>query len=146
MRWVYKIGYYFAKGYWYFFRPKAFGVKGVLQYKDEVLLIQNSYGPAGWTFPGGGVEKHEGLKRAVVREVFEEVGVRVRNVHYIGHYFTTREYKKDFVHCFISEVENKQFVIDNSEVVKAQWFKLNALPDMTPSGALAVKVLRSFYK
>jgi ADP-ribose pyrophosphatase YjhB (NUDIX family) len=144
MKFIYKYGYFVCKVYWYFVRPKSFGVKGVLQYKQEVLLIRNSYGPAGWSFPGGGVKKHESLKRAVTREVLEEVGVEIHNPHYIGHYFTAREYKKDLVHCFIAHVKNKSYAIDNSEVAEAQWFPLNDLPHMTSSGALAVKVLNSY--
>lgn len=143
-QWIYKIGYHICRVYWYIVRPKAFGVKGVLQYKQEVLLIRNSYGPKGWTFPGGGIKPGESLQKAVVREVKEEVGVEIHEPHYIGHYFTVREYKKDLVHCFISHVKSKQCVIDNSEVAEAQWFVIDDLPHMTPSGALAVKVLKSY--
>lgn len=141
--WVYKVGYELCKVYWFFVRPKTFGVKAVLQYKKEVLLIRNSYGPAGWTFPGGGIKPRESLKKAVVREVAEEVGVDIRHPHYIGHYFTAREYKKDLVHCFIVHAESKQFTIDNLEVEEARWFPVADLPHMTPSGALTVKVLKS---
>lgn len=144
IQWVYKIGYHVCKLYWYVVRPKAFGVKGVLQYKQEVLLIRNSYGPAGWTFPGGGIKPHESLKKAVIREVKEEVGVEIHDPHYIGHYFTMREYKRDLVHCFIVHVKSRHFEIDNSEVAEAQWFPLDELPHMTPSGALAVKVFKTY--
>lgn len=143
---VYKFGYYVCRVYWFCVRPKAFGVKGILHYKKEVLLIRNSYGPVGWTFPGGGIKPRESLKKAVVREVKEEVGIEIHEPVYIGHYFTTDEYKKDLVHCFLSAVTSKDFTIDNSEVVEARWFPLTALPNLTPSGALAVKVLAAYKK
>ncbi|WP_338675007.1 NUDIX domain-containing protein [Streptomyces sp. SCSIO 30461] len=51
---------------------------GVLlfDHKDRVLLVDPTYKPA-WEFPGGVVEPGESPTRAGVREVAEEIGVRL---------------------------------------------------------------------
>jgi len=56
------------------------GVGAVVFRGDEVLLIQRGKPPleGWWTLPGGLVEAGERLESAVVREVFEETGLRVR--------------------------------------------------------------------
>lgn len=53
---------------------------GVLLFDDEgrVLLVDPTYKP-GWEFPGGVVEPGEPPARAGVREVAEELGVRLRD-------------------------------------------------------------------
>ncbi|MFI6643957.1 NUDIX domain-containing protein [Streptomyces sp. NPDC050504] len=54
---------------------------GVLLFdeQDRVLLVDPTYKP-GWEFPGGVVEKGEAPARAGVREVAEEIGVRLEKV------------------------------------------------------------------
>ena len=54
----------------------------VLRDDGAVLLVQRGRPPAvgTWTFPGGKLEEGETLEQAVVREVFEETGLRVETV------------------------------------------------------------------
>ncbi|WP_030803718.1 NUDIX hydrolase [Streptomyces sp. NRRL F-2799] len=54
---------------------------GVLLFdaEDRVLLVDPTYKP-GWEFPGGVVERGEAPARAGMREVAEEVGIRLREV------------------------------------------------------------------
>ncbi|WP_026917168.1 NAD(+) diphosphatase [Gordonia shandongensis] len=52
---------------------------------DRVLLGRQSVWPAGWySTLAGFVEPGESLEQCVVREVFEESGVRVRSPRYLG--------------------------------------------------------------
>lgn len=56
------------------------GVGGVVVHDGRVLLIRRGKEPmrGRWVVPGGTVELGESLSDAVVREVLEETGVRVR--------------------------------------------------------------------
>lgn len=44
---------------------------------DEILVVKNWFGPGTWSLPGGGVHRNEDPKTGAVREVLEEVGVRL---------------------------------------------------------------------
>ncbi len=131
MRWIYFFGYRLLLVYWFLFRPRVFGVKCIVQNGDQVLLIRNSYGPAGWTFPGGGVSNGEAPANAAIRETQEEVGIVVQDVRFRGEYLFTKEYKKDYVSVFSAIVDSKDFVIDNKEVVEAKWFAMAEMPTLT---------------
>ena len=49
---------------------------------DSVLMLKrssnSSFEPGAYSLPGGRVEKNESFKRALIREVYEELGIIVR--------------------------------------------------------------------
>ncbi len=59
-------------------RPMV-GVGGLVFRDEDVLLVRRGHAPAQgqWSIPGGLVEVGELLSQAVVREIFEETGLRV---------------------------------------------------------------------
>jgi 8-oxo-dGTP diphosphatase len=65
-------------------RPIA-GVAAVVVCGDEILLIRRGREPmlGAWSLPGGALELGETTAEGVVREVFEETGVRARPVDVI---------------------------------------------------------------
>lgn len=125
------MGYPIARIYWFITRPKSYGVKCVIYYRNEVLMIRQSYGGNRWAFPGGSIKKGETPEQAVKREVKEEVGINLENVVHLGEFKTTIEYKLDTVYCFSGIVNNRVFVVDNNEVVEANWFPMDNLPPLS---------------
>jgi 8-oxo-dGTP pyrophosphatase MutT (NUDIX family) len=66
--------------------PTALGVTGlVLDGAGRVLLVRHSY-MAGWSLPGGGVDRGEPPDVAVLRELKEEVGLDGGAAELIGLY------------------------------------------------------------
>jgi len=128
-KYLYKIGYPIARTYWFFVRPKTRGVKCIVQHGDQILLIRNPYTrPGEWTLPGGGVQKNETQEQAVIREVEEEVGLKVSDLKFLDELITTHQYKQDTVYCFSAEVANTDFVLNHNEIEEARWFPRKDLP------------------
>lgn len=128
--------------YWFLFRPKTTGIKCIVRYENEVLMIKNTYGRWPWTFPGGTVNKDEGLANAAEREVVEEVGVEIKNLRQIGQFESTKEYKLDLINVFVADAENKEIKIDTNEISDAQWFSLSNLPEITSYAQKMISMLK----
>jgi ADP-ribose pyrophosphatase YjhB (NUDIX family) len=126
--------------YRFVFRPRTFGVKCVIEHDGRWLLIRNTYGHGYWTLPGGGMHRRESPTEAAVREVAEEVGVRLARVEPIGSYFSRRHYSRDTVYCFRATVDSPAHEIDRKEILDAAWFARDSIPESR--GAAVDEVLR----
>lgn len=53
---------------------------------DQFLMSARTSGPyAGyWEFPGGKIEANESSAAACVRELYEEIGIEVHDLHHLG--------------------------------------------------------------
>jgi 8-oxo-dGTP pyrophosphatase MutT (NUDIX family) len=87
--------YPLLKLYWFFVRPKTFGVQCVIQQGDAILLVRNTYGRKQWTFPGGSIARGESAEAAIRREVREEVSLPLQQLQHLGAFDATIDYKKD---------------------------------------------------
>lgn len=105
----------------------------VLNSEHHVLLVQHTYDPH-WYIPGGGVKKGESVKTAMLRELYEEVGVTViGEPQLLGIY-----------HHYILGVNDYPvvYLINNFSLTKARsleikqiaWFAYDHLPDSTSPG------------
>ncbi|MBO1005888.1 RNA deprotection pyrophosphohydrolase [Pseudogracilibacillus auburnensis] len=59
----------------------------ICKYKKQWLLTK--HGSRGLEFPGGKVEEGETAQEAAIREVMEETGGVVKDLHYIAQYFVS---------------------------------------------------------
>ena len=88
---------------------------------------------AGFTEPG------ETLENCVQREVYEESGIKVKNIQYI----TSQPWP--FPHSlmmgYIAEHESGEINIDPKELHSAAWYETDNLPALPNSGTLARKLI-----
>lgn len=63
------------------------GVAVVIR-RGKMLLVKDK-GVNKYSLPGGGVKKHERSAEAAVRELYEETGLRVKKVAWIGSFKST---------------------------------------------------------
>lgn len=107
---------------------------------DEALLAR------GRTFPmpmysciAGFVEPGENLEHAVRREVMEEVGVELGPIRYVGS--QPWPFPHSLMIGFRAEWAARDIVIDDHEIVDAQWFHRDALPMVPPGISIARKLI-----
>jgi mutator protein MutT len=124
--------------YWFLVRPKTFGVQCVIQHRDAILLVRNTYGRKQWTFPGGSIARGETAEDAIRREVREEVGLRVQHLQRLGTFAATIDYKRDHVAGFAGVSPDRQVTIDTAEILEARWFQPQDLPPLAPAAACIV--------
>lgn len=117
--------------YWFITRPKTTGVKVIIfNQEHKILMVRLTYYPNTWTFVGGGVNKNEQPKDAILRECEEEVGIKLYNLEYIKTLDFNHEYKKDTLFIYKTKINDSNFEIDKREVAEARWFDLSDLPNM----------------
>lgn len=83
----------------------------------------------------GFVESAESLEQAVHREVMEEVGVKIKNLEY----FKSQPWP--FPHSlmmgYIAEYDGGEIKVDGREILDAQWFDIDKLPNVPPKLSIA---------
>ena len=63
---------------------------------NEILLVKRRDVPV-WVVPGGGIEKNETPEEAVVREIFEESGYRIKVRKEIARYIYRKSKKINYL-------------------------------------------------
>lgn len=90
---------------------------------DNILIlhkVNNSY--TGVTFPGGHIEEGEPLTEAVVREVYEETGLTIKNPVMCGIYdWIQNDGARYFV--FLYKAEDFSGELHSSDEGKVEWIK-----------------------
>ena len=76
----------------------------------------------------GFVEPGESLEQALKREVFEEVGIKVKNIKYFNS--QPWPFPASLMLGFFAEAINDQMTIDYDEIEDAQWFSINELKSL----------------
>lgn len=87
----------------------------------------------------GFVEPGESLEQAVVREVREEVGVEIGDVTYRGS--QPWPFPHSLMIGFRATWTGGDIVCDPTEIVDAQWYRKDALPNVPPRISIARKLI-----
>lgn len=87
----------------------------------------------------GFVESGEDLEQAVHREVFEEVGVKVKNLQYFGS--QPWPFPHSLMIGFIAEYDSGDIKCQENEIDDAQWFDAECLPNIPPRLSIAGKLI-----
>jgi len=143
---IYRLIHPVRKFYWFVAKPTTRGVKVLLEYNHQYLMIQNTYGKPYWTFPGGGVRRSETPAEAAIREVKEEVGITIASPQLLGTYDSRFEHKRDTVYCFYTPLLHPNFVIDQDEISTAQWWPTTQLPSFQSPAVEKVIHLKALTK
>jgi NAD+ diphosphatase len=104
--------------------------------KHEVLLARGrSFGAPMYSTLAGFVEPGESLEQCVAREVREEVGVEVADITYRAS--QAWPFPHSLMIGFTARWASGEIAIDESEIVDAQWYSVDELPNIPPPFAIS---------
>lgn len=95
----------------------------------RVLLVVNALGDQRWSLPGGGVERGETDKQAILREIHEELhlNLEVSRLKWLGD-VPTRSYVAPVFYYDIEDYEVEKLRIKRFEIREYVWTKSTKLP------------------
>lgn len=126
---IYQLIHAVRKIYWFMVRPETQGVKCVIECGGKILMLRRTLGNAKWVFPGGAIKTGEKAKSAVIREVLEDVGMRLENIRLLGKFTEVILHRRETLHCFSAKVINQnQVKIDQGRIREVKWFLISSLP------------------
>lgn len=101
---------------------------------DKILLVKRKNDPYGgsWALPGGFLHKDEPLEKGAARELQEETGVKVDELHQIRAFGKVdRDPRGRTISiAFYGEVREQKKVKGADDAEEADWFLINDLPEL----------------
>ncbi|MFB3240812.1 NAD(+) diphosphatase [Aeromonas salmonicida] len=92
-----------------------------------------------YTVLAGFVEAGENLEQCVAREVFEESGIRVRNVRYVAS--QPWPFPHSLMMGFTADYDSGEIRVQDDELVAADFFTADRLPRLPPHGTIARRLI-----
>lgn len=127
---------------------KHIDAAAIIIWKNKMLFLERRGYPFGLMIPAGHLEYNETLEEALHREVYEEVGLKVKNATLLAQIeqpISYCRYGSDIEEwaVFLVEAENGEPVIANNESESMQWIPLNKIPvrQLTPHTRYALATL-----
>ena len=102
-------------------------VAAIIKQDDKIFATQRGYGEfkGGWEFPGGKIEVGETPEEALVREIKEELNVKIS----VGKLIDIVEYDYPTFHlsmqCFMAEIKSGELILNEHE--SAKWLTLDTM-------------------
>jgi NAD+ diphosphatase len=110
---------------------------------DQLLLAHNKNFKNGmYSVVAGFVELGETFEECVKREIFEEVGIEVKNIKYFAS--QPWPFPNSQMVAFTAEYAGREIQVDNIEIEHAAWFKVNELPQVPGKVSVAGKLIHWF--
>ena len=118
-------------------------VIGLVYRGDELLLAQGKRHKSGYySVLAGFMEAGESAEQGLAREIFEESGVRIKNIRY-----TTSQvwpYPHQLMIGFIAEYDSGELTPQADEIVNLAWFHRDQLPKSSPNHSIAGYMIEKF--
>lgn len=118
-------------------------VIGIILNGDKILLARNKLFPEGmFSAIAGFVEASETLEQTFEREIYEEVGLKVKNIKYFGS--QPWPFPNQLMIAFTCEYESGEINVDGEEIVEASWFNSSNMPNIPPTSSISGQLINSY--
>jgi NAD+ diphosphatase len=112
----------------------------LVEHEDMILLARaNRFQGELYSVLAGFVEPGETLEEAVRREIKEEVGIDVKDIHYFGS--QPWPFPDSLMIAFTASYAGGDIKVDGDEITTAGWFKAGNLPEIPGSISIARKLI-----
>ncbi len=118
-------------------------IVGIIDH-NRLLMTRNTYGTyRKFALLAGFCEVGETLEETVKREVFEEVGLRVKNIRYYKN--QPWGFSESLLVGFFADLDgNDHITIDPNELADAQWFEREEIPPVDLNISLTSEMIEAF--
>ena len=110
------------------------GVVITREAEPKVLLVQRGIEPfkGCWAFPGGFMNMDETTEECAIRELEEETGLKVTDLHQIGAYSKVdRDPRgRTITVAYLVIIDKPVAVTGQDDAAKAEWFSIDELPPL----------------
>jgi NAD+ diphosphatase len=111
--------------------------------RSRILLARNRRYPGGmFSVLAGFVEPGETLEECVAREIWEEVGITVHDISYIGS--QPWPFPHSLMIAFTAEHAAGEIAVDIVELEEARWFAVDELPKTPPPPSIANQLIQTW--
>ena len=102
----------------------------------EILLAQNKRNRGGiYSILAGFVEVGETLEQTVEREVFEEVGLKIKNIRYFGS--QPWPFPHNIMIGYIADYVSGEIKLEPNELIAGGWYNADNLPEIPGQHTIA---------
>ena len=108
----------------------SYGLIPYLIENDSIKVLLSSTSPKDkeWGFVKGKIENNESLEECAIREVSEEIGIKV-DENDLEEMLYQKNKRKDIGLFYVNweKYKHLNFIIDHTELYKVQWFSMSDL-------------------
>jgi len=119
--------------------------RGVINNRNEILLVRNWFGRQQWTLPGGGKQGGETDEQTLQREIREETGIIISGGDFrrLGTVIYHELISPLVFTCYYKKItEAKEVKSISPELIDARWYPLKNLPqNMSQVVNVSLKIL-----
>lgn len=114
-------------------------IVGIVKNKEILLASSTRFFNNMYSVLAGYVEPGETLEECVHREVYEEVGITIKNLKY----FNSQPWgtSQSLMVGFIAEYKSGSIKVDGEEISDAQWFPFHNLPSIPSNKSISYSII-----